>query len=290
MIVCPECREELKRDAGGFACGRCGRRCPEEGGVTDFTPLSGEVPDEFKEEFFEEFFRREEKHFWHVGRRNVIYRLVRKYLRPGGRMIEIGCGCGTVISYLHRRGVDIEGADIFQGAIGFAKTKTPTRFYRADLKHFPFEREFDAAGLFDVLEHFDDDGQALKNVRDSLTDGGLLFITVPARKILWSNYDEYFCHRRRYEKKELDTLLQGAGFEPLKISFFMFFLFPAIYLSRRLLPQFRIGSSTMKTYEAVRIMPVVNQAFTVLMLLESFLISYLNFPFGSSLAAVAKKK
>jgi hypothetical protein len=56
----------------------------------------------------------------------------------------------------------------------------------------------DAVALFDVIEHIADDGEVLRDVRDSLSDEGYLYVTVPSSPLLWSNVDVMAGHYRRY--------------------------------------------------------------------------------------------
>ncbi len=65
-----------------------------------------------------------------------------------------------------------------------------------------------AIGLFDVLEHIENDGDFLRNLHVALQPGGLLCITVPAHSWLWSSSDEVAEHFRRYSLKDLEEQLR----------------------------------------------------------------------------------
>ncbi|HOO56670.1 MAG TPA: class I SAM-dependent methyltransferase [bacterium] len=290
MMICPDCRKPLEEAENGYRCTGCGAVFSIEEGVPVFAGPDSESADGFRDDFFEGFHRREAKHFWHTGRKNIIFRLVRKYYRPGWRMIELGCGSGNVVEYLNRKGLPVEGGDIFPSAIKFAAGKTKTKFFRIDILNLPFRDEYDAIGIFDVLEHIDDDRAALGRINEALKTGGLLFVTVPAGKALWSNFDEFYCHRRRYEKNELKRALEESGFRVLRLSHFVFLLYPLVAVTRKLSGKYRDSGREIEKYDAVKIVPVVNTVLSLVMMLESLLVSLADLPCGSSLVCVAKKE
>lgn len=70
-----------------------------------------------------------------------------------------------------------------------------------------------------VLEHIEDDVQALRSIRERLKQGGKIAIYVPALPILFSDLDRHVGHFRRYEKKELIHKVKLAGYEIEKCFF-----------------------------------------------------------------------
>ncbi len=289
MIVCPHCRKELDPREDSFFCVECDRAYPVVDSVPVLTLSEEDNRDGFEESFFEEFHEKESNHFWHNGRKRILYNLIRDNYVEGDRLIELGCGSGNVVEYINRRGIPLEGGDIFMDAITFARRKSQARFFRIDLNALPFRDEYDAVGLFDVLEHIEDDRKVLENIRNALKSKGMLFITVPAGKNLWSYYDEFYCHKRRYEKQELKDLLEGAGFRVVTMSYYVFLLHPLVYLTRKLSPKYRSENTDIRKSDAVDISPFLNRILTAIMYLEAFIIMYVSLPWGSSLIAVAEK-
>jgi SAM-dependent methyltransferase len=57
--------------------------------------------------------------------------------------------------------------------------------------------------MFDVIEHLPDPGILLKEVYRILKTGGKVFISVPAFPILWSDFDVFSGHCRRYSVQSL---------------------------------------------------------------------------------------
>jgi len=70
-----------------------------------------------------------------------------------------------------------------------------------------------------VLEHIEDDTNALRDLYKYLPTGGKLAIYVPALPILFSNLDRYVGHFRRYKRKELIEKVTLAGFHVEKCYF-----------------------------------------------------------------------
>ena len=70
---------------------------------------------------------------------------------------------------------------------------------------------------FEVLEHIDEDAQALEVWTHKLEPGGRILLSVPAHQRKFSKEDEYVGHLRRYEKQQLRDLLERTGYESIEI-------------------------------------------------------------------------
>src|SRR5207248_1881284 len=71
-----------------------------------------------------------------------------------------------------------------------------------------------------VLEHIEDDEQALFHLGTVLKPSGRLLLLVPAKKWAYTDLDRQLGHFRRYEKKELAEKLAKASFQIEKLYFF----------------------------------------------------------------------
>ena len=89
-------------------------------------------------------------------------------------------------------------------------------------------------GLFDVVEHIEDDLGFLKMIYEYTEKDGLVYITVPAYNFLWSNEDKDAGHYRRYTTESISNCLKKAGFK-IQYSSYIFSTLPLpIFLSRSL--------------------------------------------------------
>ena len=63
-----------------------------------------------------------------------------------------------------------------------------------------------------VLEHVDDDAQAIRNMKAILRPGGRIVLVAPAGDWLYGSLDGALEHRRRYSKQKIISLLSESGF------------------------------------------------------------------------------
>jgi 2-polyprenyl-3-methyl-5-hydroxy-6-metoxy-1,4-benzoquinol methylase len=96
---------------------------------------------------------------------------------------------------------------------------------------------FDSVGLFDVIEHIKNDVAFLKEVHAYLKDDGLVYITVPAYNLLWSNEDNDTGHYRRYTLKKLRRLMSEAGYK-ITYETYIFSILPIPIFLFRTIPSF----------------------------------------------------
>jgi len=122
--------------------------------------------------------------FWWnvVGGPGFAKTLVREYLHPpvGARILEIGCGPGTIVGYLPQ--VEYLGFDLSSSYIETARKRFPqAQFVCERVSQFSLAKEqsFDAVLALGVVHHLDDQeaGQLFQIAHDALKSGGKL-ITV----------------------------------------------------------------------------------------------------------------
>jgi SAM-dependent methyltransferase len=103
-----------------------------------------------------------------------------------------------------------------------------------------------------VLEHIENDGEALNQIYRSLINNGRLGIFVPANQILYSNMDKKLEHFRRYSKSDLKDKVRSAGFEIDYISYVDFLGFFALGFAKIFKLNFDSqNSSRLKFYDKV---------------------------------------
>jgi SAM-dependent methyltransferase len=78
-----------------------------------------------------------------------------------------------------------------------------------DLCRLPYhDASFDLVCAFDVIEHVADDSAALGELTRVLKDDGLLICSVPLHRSLWTAFDDFVGHVRRYDLADLTTRLE----------------------------------------------------------------------------------
>lgn len=260
-------------------------------GFAVFAPALADANDGFDARYFDDLEALETAHFWFRARNRLIVAMLRRFFPRCERFFEIGCGTGFVLHGVRKAapGVELWGSDIFYEAIAVARRRLPdARLMQVDARRIPFEREFDVIGAFDVLEHIEEDEDALREMQRAVRPGGGVLITVPQHQFLWSVVDEYSFHKRRYSRRELFDKLCRAGFRVLRMTSFVSSLLPLMWLSRRRQPravaafdpraELRIGRATNAVLE------------TVMSVERGVILSGVSLPAGGSLLAVAQRE
>ncbi len=153
-------------------------------------------------------------------------------LRPGDRVLDMGCGAGRHSFEMYRRGGDVvafdQDGDELAGVLDLFGAmrrggEVPADAY-ADIKQgdaleMPFaDGEFDRVVASEVLEHIPDDRTAIAELVRVLRPGGTMAVTVPRwlpEKVCWALSDAYHevegGHVRIYTGHELVGKLEAAG-------------------------------------------------------------------------------
>lgn len=266
------------------------------------SPASPVKPDEpsYDPELYESLIRVEDRHFWFRARNRAIGAVlesVRAGLQPGYRVLEVGCGTGNVLRELQASAVGgtVMGMDLHQEGLRYAQRRVdPALLVRADAGHPPFSVRFDVVGLFDVIEHLDDDVAVLRQLRGLLTANGRLMLTVPADPRLWSYFDVGAHHRRRYSIGELNDKLVAAGYSVEYLTPYMSVLHPVLWAGRRLAAKGRSrptdAASAWSLAEAdLKVRPISGAVLGFLLGAElPWLRRRRRLPMGASLLALAR--
>ncbi|TAF32136.1 MAG: class I SAM-dependent methyltransferase [Cytophagales bacterium] len=197
------------------------------------------------------YFEIEENSFWFKHRNDCITTLVKNY-SPKSVFFDIGGGNGFVSKGLQNAGIEVVLVE--PSALGVNNA-----FKRRHIKnvvcstlddaHFKPE-SIPAAGLFDVIEHIEDDTAFLHNLHRYISPNGYLYTTVPTYQWLFSKFDTEAGHYRRYTKTSFDKLLAAAGFK-LMYGTYIFRLLPLPIFLTRTLPS-KIGAQKLFLNESVQ--------------------------------------
>jgi SAM-dependent methyltransferase len=153
-------------------------------------------------------------------------------IKPGYRILDIGCGSGRHIGAACRfKNVIAIGADISHVELVAAKNRLNLHerlgengggvwgLSMADIKNLPFKDDFfDLVICSEVLEHIAEDKIAAGEIIRVLKTGHMLVVSVPRylpERICWALSTEYTNsndgHIRIYRKKRLVALLENCG-------------------------------------------------------------------------------
>lgn len=182
--------------------------------------------------------RLDQAHWFYRGKRAIVRHWIARErpLKPDDLLIDAGMGAGTWLVEnspdCHVLGLDdhaesLEIAEPRLRAVGGTAIRTTL-----DSVDLP-DGCASVVTLLDVLEHLDDDASALREMLRLTRPGGLLVITVPAHRWLWSDWDVVLHHRRRYRKSDLVKLLQQFDLEIVRCVYFNSLAILPAWLIRR---------------------------------------------------------
>ena len=175
-----------------------------------------------------------EGHFWLQSRCRIVCDKIRT-AGAASPVLDLGCGPGITVDHLRRRGIECYGADLVTyrpvapdlgGALWYGKDAF-------DLSASCRGR-FGTVLLLDVLEHILDPRAFVRRCIEAFPNVKHLLITLPARQELWSNYDEFYGHHRRYDLESAAELCREAGTEVIECGYFFHALYAAMALQRLL--------------------------------------------------------
>ena len=243
-----------------------------------------------KEHTYPIMFRVEQAHWWYTGRRKILAGFVEEICRQvtdrRPRILDVGCGTGANLLMLSEYG-EAEGVDISEDALAFCRERGLDKVRLGAGEQLPYEDgTFDLVTALDVVEHMDDDLAGLREMRRVLRPGGRVLLFVPTFMFLWGLQDDVSNHRRRYRLPELRRVLEQAGFEIERTTYANITFFLPILLMRKLMRLTGIKTSSENNINVSALNGVLGRMLAA----ESWVLKYMNLPFGVSALCVGRVK
>ncbi len=227
-------------------------------------------------------------HWWFISRRNYLERILKTLNKHRPRILDVGTGTGGNLMVLERFG-EATGIDISKKAVDFCHKRGLKNVQLSPGEALDFDDDsFDTICCLDVLEHVPEPVKTLREMKRVLKDDGVIIISVPAFRFLWSQHDEILCHFRRYEKESLKTDIEEAELKIVRLTFFFFLSFFAvtpIRIIRRLVVAGKQARSDTTTLPP----RWLNSCLIYLLKVEIFFADKIGLPFGTSLFAIVRK-
>ena len=148
-----------------------------------------------------------------------VFDMVRPHV--SGRVLEVGCGVGTITRFLSMHADEVVGldpvdrfVDRFNQAFVHMTHVSARQGFLEDLPKPKAEsRMFDTVVNCNVLEHIEDDVGAVARMAQQLRPGGKLAVFVPAGPLAFGQLDRELGHFRRYTRRSLRAVFEAAGLE-----------------------------------------------------------------------------
>jgi SAM-dependent methyltransferase len=179
---------------------------------------------------------------WSLKRYDHLYawqaRQLNRFAPGKGRLLDVGCGFGFFLSLAQRGGWEVRGVDVSVTATTYAREQLGlTGIITDELRPESFaDDHFEAATLWNLLEHLDHPLATLQLVVRRLTPNGVLGLRVPniafydlahrfrgPISLLGFRHFPYLAspppgHLYGFTPRTLRCMLEQAGVEVLKIS------------------------------------------------------------------------
>ncbi len=148
------------------------------------------------------------------------------HYRPGGRLLDVGCGSGLYLRAMRRLGWQVSGVELSAKAAAYAREALGLDVREGSLEEAGFPDEhFDVVTLWHVLEHLPSPRRTLQEVVRVLKPDGILICEVPNIDSLqsrvmghrWFHLDPPR-HLYAFSPATLRAMLQAAGLTVLEIA------------------------------------------------------------------------
>ena len=175
------------------------------------------------------------------------------------RVLDIGCGGGLFLSMLKEQGAEVVGIELSDSRAQYAKTKHQLEIHKypieSDFWQQGYAEHFDAATLWDVIEHVNYPFQTLQCAVNVLKKGGWLLIDTPCRDSFYHRFGELtyrvtrgkyptflnamysshlFGHKQIFSTTEMRKLFEEVGLELIDLHKFHELSFPYEFYLRKL--------------------------------------------------------
>jgi len=154
-------------------------------------------------------------------------------VRPGERVLDLGCGAGEFTAALHAHGAHPLGLDVVAEPLRRARARHPQLAFRQGTPDGPLaldDHAFDVVWAGEVIEHVVDVVGWLSDVRRVLPSGGRLLLTTPDHppallraladdpRAFAAHFNPRADHVRFFNAPMLEALLDEFGFEAIDIT------------------------------------------------------------------------
>lgn len=189
-----------------------------------------------------------------IEKANKFNRWMYETIKPfcKGKILEIGCGIGNISEFFIQDSQDIILSDLRVNYLEIVSKKFINPTIKINLIDPEFDTKYDKIiGTFDtvfalnVIEHIEDDKQAIANCKKLLKKGGNLIILVPAYQFLFNNFDKELEHFRRYTRKKIETVIAENNLEIVNSFYFNFIGIIGWYVSGSILKKKTIPENQM---------------------------------------------
>jgi len=159
-----------------------------------------------------------------------IYEEIKPFIK--GDVLEIGSGLGSFSKILISQNgnnrvilsdIDEKFVELLSCRYGNFKNVCVKNLNLESINN-PSDANFtiDTCIVINVLEHIKDDARVINNIYNILNINGNLILLIPAHKYLYNIIDKSVGHIRRYNKRDIDRILESSRFKLIESHYFNF--------------------------------------------------------------------
>jgi len=186
--------------------------------------------------YYIDYYKAEREHWFFRARNAVIMAHIRDLVgdRTDLKILNVGVATGHTSELLSQFG-SVKSVEFDAECYEFVKSKLPNLdLVRGSILELDFaDQSYDLVCAFDVVEHIEDDQTGIDEMKRVCNQQGHIVVTVPAFQSLWSHHDVINHHFKRYKKDEVKSLIADDN-NLQYLTYFNFFLFPPVWLFRKL--------------------------------------------------------
>lgn len=154
--------------------------------------------------------------------------LVRQWVKPGARVLDVGCAAGYFLQVMRAAGHPVLGIEPSESIATIARRELgDATVFVGNLEDAPESRgyqkgSFDLVSLWDVIEHIPDPQAALRTLRTMLAPGGRILLETQNVGSRWAQLLGRRWHHYKHEEhlyhfnpETMTRLLRDCGFRVL---------------------------------------------------------------------------
>lgn len=233
----------------------------------------------------------EERNWLNRGRVTLLGNLLDSVKNIGGPVLDIGAGSGHAIPTLKLYG-EVDAIELAPEAQEYLKEKPVRTIFTEGLPQVKVDQSYKMIVGLEVLEHIEDEKDAISWIDSHLDENGYLLLTVPAYQWLFGPHDVANQHFRRYTKGRLIKALPDH-YTLIRSGYFITGLFPLAVASKL---AFFIKNKMKEKDHAVKkqssnLPESVDKIFFMILKLEAKMAKMgISMPFGLTVYVLAQKK
>ncbi|HZJ05924.1 MAG TPA: class I SAM-dependent methyltransferase [Nocardioidaceae bacterium] len=221
-------------------------------------------------------------YWWYRARTDLLKVALESFMGDPVRTLDVGSADGPSVGWMRgsSRRVNL---DLNPGGL------TPGEGVCGSAMALPFADEvFDVVAAFDVVEHCEQESVAMDELARVLAPGGRMLLSVPAYQWAWTDHDIRAGHFRRYTRRRLVTLVEGAGLSVERATYAFSAVFP-FFVAERVLRRLKRRAGRPPDPALAPVTPRVDWLLMALSRLDHRILRDRDLPFGSSVFLAALK-